>query len=120
MMMSAALRREAPPPPAHPNDFDQKRIERTLRDRQRYRYVVPTVMAVAGGYRIEAPCCSRNIDASGGVIDIALMLHRPDEDRWQLYFKDHTTGTWQAHSTYPRLVELLTVLNADPTREFWQ
>ena len=52
----------------HPNDLDRKRIERALAKRARYRYVLPRVLPEARGYRIESPCCSRNIDAEGGVI----------------------------------------------------
>ena len=61
---------------AHPNDFDRKRIERALKARKRYRYVTPRVAAVTDGYRIESPCCSRNIDPDGGVVDVALLLYR--------------------------------------------
>jgi len=119
MMTAAAVLRAPPPLEAHPNEFDLKRIERVLRDRQRYRYVVPTVTPVEGGYRVNAPCCSRNIDAGGGAIDIALLIHEADAV-WRLFAKDHVSGTWEAHSSYPRLVELLDVLNTDTTREFWQ
>ena len=49
-------------PFAHPNDLDRKRIERALKVRKRYRYVTPNVTTTVGGYRIESPCCSRNID----------------------------------------------------------
>jgi hypothetical protein len=50
---------------------DRKRIQRALTQRQRYRYVSPCVRKEADGYRIESPCCSRTVDQSGGVIDIA-------------------------------------------------
>ena len=33
---------------AHPNDFDQRRIERALKARKRYRYVTPSVVTVDG------------------------------------------------------------------------
>jgi Protein of unknown function (DUF3024) len=105
---------------AHPNDLDQKRIERVLKARKRYRYVSPSVAAVIGGYRIESPCCSRNIDPEGGVIDVALLLYDPDRANWQLFRKDHEKGTWEFHSTHNRLIELLDQLNADPERKFWQ
>jgi len=104
----------------HPNDFDRKRIERALKARKRYRYVSPSVAAVAGGYRIESPCCSRNVDADGGVVEVALLLFDETRAAWQLFRKDHTERTWQFHSSYGRLIELLEELNADPEREFWQ
>ena len=37
-------------------------IKRALRDRVRYRYVQPLVLQDGEGLRIQAPCCSRNVD----------------------------------------------------------
>jgi len=105
---------------AHPNEFDRKRIERALKTRQRYRYVSPLVAAVEGGYRIESPCCSRKIDATGGVIDVALLLHDADRAHWQLFRKDHTAKSWVLDGDHGRLIEALQRLNADPERIFWQ
>lgn len=105
---------------AHPNDFDRKRIERALKARKRYRYVTPRVAAVANGYRIESPRCSRNIDPDGGVVDVALLLYDAGGAAWQLFCKDHDNGTWEFHSNYDRLIELLERLNADSERKFWQ
>jgi hypothetical protein len=119
-MAGAVLEAAAMGRSAHPNDFDRKRIERALKLRARYRYVLPNVAAVAGGYRIESPCCSRNIDPDGGVIDVALLLHDAARASWQLFRKDHESGTWELDSIHGRLVELLDQLNADPERKFWQ
>jgi len=105
---------------AHPNDFDRRRIERALKARKRYRYVTPSVVAVTNGYRIEAPCCSRNIDPNGGIVDVALLLYDDDHAVWQLFRKDHKKATWEFDSNYHRLVELLDLLNVDPDRRFWQ
>lgn len=105
---------------AHPNDFDCKRIERALLARQRYRYVSPRVLAVAGGYRIESPCCSRNVDADGNVIDIAFIEYEAATKSWRLYCKDHAEGDWALENSYARLNEALARLNADPDRKFWQ
>lgn len=116
LMRSPAPVRQA----AHPNEFDRKRIERAIATRKRYRYVSPQVATVADGYRIESPCCSRNIDPEGRVIDIALMLYDAESEEWHLFRKDHARGTWELHSTYERLIELLDGLNADPERTFWQ
>ncbi|MGB8364077.1 MAG: hypothetical protein ACLQUZ_11800 [Rhizomicrobium sp.] len=110
-------------PPAgfpHPNDFDRRRIEKTLQARKRYRYVSPHVIATAGGYRIESPCRSRNIDPEGGVIDVALLLYRVDPPGWYLYWKEHARGEWHLDGSFTRLVELLERLNADKDRRFWQ
>lgn len=104
----------------HPNDLDRKRIERALKARKRYRYVVPSVRTTEGGYRIESPCCSRNIDKEGGVIDVALLQYDMEHGIWQLYRKDHGCGQWNFHSSYERLPELLELLNVDPERVFWQ
>jgi hypothetical protein len=105
---------------AHPNDLDRKRIERSLKARKRYRYVTPQVVTAIGGYRIESPCCSRNVDRDGGVVDVALLLHDPDSARWELFRKNHATGTWQLDTTHDRLPAALERLNADPERCFWQ
>ncbi len=110
----------APPRAAHPNDLDRKRIERALRNRKRYRYVSPTVSPISGGYAIASPCCSRNIDPEGGVVDVALLLYDPGAAVWQLFQKNHSTGAWALHSLHPRLPGLLELLNSDPDRTFWQ
>jgi len=107
-------------PFAHPNDLDRKRIERALKTRKRYRYVTPSVTTTVGGYRIESPCCSRNVDPDGGVVDVALLLHDADSARWELFRKDHSKGLWQLDSTYDRLPAALDRLNVDPERTFWQ
>ncbi|MDR3466614.1 MAG: hypothetical protein P4M07_11775 [Xanthobacteraceae bacterium] len=105
---------------AHPNELDRKRIERALRSRKRYRYVSPSVAPVTGGYRVESPCCSRNIDRDGGVIDVALLLHDPDSRHWRLFSKDHAGDDWRLHSTHERIAAALDALGEDPDRAFWQ
>jgi hypothetical protein len=119
-MQSAVLTATAIRPFAHPNDLDRKRIERALKTRKRYRYVTPHVATTIGGYRIESPCCSRNVDPDGGVVDVALLLHDPDSARWQLFRKDHEKSLWQLDSTHERLPLALERLNVDPERTFWQ
>lgn len=104
----------------HPNEFDLKRIERVISERQRYRYVSPEVCAVENGYEIRSPCCSRNIDKSGGVIDIARMEYLPQSGHWRLYSKMHVDGKWRFHAEYGTLSALLNELNLDPERRFWQ
>ena len=106
--------------PRQPNDLDRKRIERALRDRKRYRYVEPTVAPVNGGYHIASPCCSRNIDPDGGIVDVALLLFDSAAGGWQLFRKDHASDNWALHSLHPRLPGLLELLNSDPDRSFWQ
>jgi len=118
-MESMTLTRPTTRLPAHPNDMDFKRIENALKSRKRYRYVSPSVAKVTGGYRIESPCCSRNIDPDGGVIDVALLLHDVDRGAWQLFRKDHSNASWEIHSTHDRLIDLLQCLNADTERTFW-
>jgi hypothetical protein len=104
----------------HPNEVDQKRIERALGARARYRYVNPEVWAEEGGYRIQSPCCSRNIDKSGGVIDIARLEYMAESQAWRLYRKDHGRGEWQLYREFIALNALLQFLNQDPERIFWQ
>jgi hypothetical protein len=119
-MNAAVMRKVVVGLSAHPNELDRKRIERALKERKRYRYVSPDVRPVAGGYVIESPCCSRNIDAEGGVIDIALLHHEATSGTWQLFRKDHARGTWELHSVHRRLSAVTDELNADPERTFWQ
>lgn len=104
----------------HPNDVDRKRIERALEGRVRYRYVSPAVRAVEGGYRIESPCCSRNIDPSGGTIDIARLEYASESRCWRLYRKDHARCEWRLFGEFGGLNALLQILNQDPDRIFWQ
>ena len=104
----------------HPNELDLKRIERRISERQRYRYVSPEVFAVENGYEIRSPCCSRNIDKSGGTIDIARMEYMPETGQWRLYRKIHADGRWLFHAEYGTLASLLNELNLDPERRFWQ
>lgn len=106
--------------PRQPNDLDYKRIERALQSRRRYRYVTPILLRTANGYRVQSPCCSRNIDPDGGVIDIALLLFDEKKGNWRLLRKDHTLGVWELDSEYVRLAELLSYLNEDAERRFWQ
>jgi len=103
-----------------PNEFDRKRIERGLALRKRYRYVSPSVRLIGSGYLIVSPCCSRNVDPHGGLVDVALLIHIPGEVPWCLYRKEHSTHEWQLHSRHERLTELLGELNDDPRRQFWQ
>lgn len=106
--------------PAHPNDLDRKRIERALKSRKRYRYVEPRVLPVQDGYQINSPCCSRNIDKQGGIIDVALVCHDAANGMWKLFWKDHDKEAWELHSVHQRLNAALEELNADPERIFWQ
>ncbi len=104
----------------HPNDVDRKRIERALKHRKRYRYVTPEVRPIPNGYQIVSACCSRNIDAEGGVIDIARLEFHPPTRGWRLYRKEHETDQWVRHGDYRALTQILELLNEDPDRRFWQ
>jgi hypothetical protein len=109
----------AQPVSAHPNELDVRRIRRTLENRRRYRYVEPQVIGIAGGYRIESPCCSRNIDPAGGLIDIARLLQAPHNGQWLLQYRDHAQQCWVTHGFFPSLGAALAVLGEDPDRLFW-
>ncbi len=104
----------------HPNDVDRKRIERALAARERYRYVTPAVRPAEHGYRIESPCCSRKIDESGGTIDIARIEYVPELRPWRLYRRDHRQNDWEFYAAYATLAVLLSELNQDRRRVFWQ
>lgn len=106
------------PPAARVHEMDRVRIERALRQRVRYRYVQPQVQrADDSGWVITSPCCSRNIDPSGGVIDIAWV--EPVEGAWALYFKDHVHDRWVLHDESRHLQPLLDEICVDPMRVFW-
>jgi len=104
---------------AHPNQIDHKRIERALAQRERYRYVMPRVIAdeEEHGYRIESPCCSRNVEPQGGNIDIALLKYF--KPHWLLYRKDHIYSAWALHSVVDTLQAALGILLPDEERIFW-
>jgi hypothetical protein len=103
---------------AHPNEVDLRRISRLLKKRERYHYVSPSVEPVAGGYRIVSPCCSRNIDQAGGLIDIARIEW--EAGVWKLYSRDHARQQWLMHTQASRLDRLMDYLNEDSKRVFWQ
>lgn len=103
----------------HPNDVDRKRIQRALETRKRYRYVNPQVLPTVNGYHIVSPCCSRNIDTEGGVIDIGLLQYVPLCGTWSLYRMDHGASKWVLHAEEIRLSELLPQIIEDPQRVFW-
>lgn len=99
-------------------DFTLHRVERALRERVRYRYVRPRVWREGGWLRIDSPCCSRNVDPQGGVIDIA-RLGRTPTGIWRLESRDHAAGRWVAHTRSERLDELLDLVCIDSERVFW-
>ncbi len=103
-----------------PNEFDRKRVERALVARKRYRYVSPTVETVAGGYLVQSPNCSRNIDPQGGTIDIALLRYQGGPRPWWLFRRETETREWELRGAYAGLPELLDHLIRDPDREFWR
>lgn len=106
-------------PPIHPNDVDRRRILRLLKNRRRYRYVTPTVLPGPEGYIVRSPCCSRTVDHTGGIIDVAWLRFRSSHNVWHLYRRDHVTDAWVIQSAQPSLVEAVAELNADPARVFW-
>lgn len=118
--MAATAIKFTPIMPSHPNELDRKRIERALKSRKRYRYVEPLVEPTADGYHIKSPCCSRNIDKTGGIVDVALLCHDRVNGMWRLLWKDHGKGAWDLHSVHQRLTAALHELNLDPERIFWQ
>lgn len=107
-------------PAPHPNEFDLRRIERLLEQRVRYRYVSPVVQPIDGGYQVMSPCCSRNIDANGGMIDIARIEFIASTGEWRLCQRDHQHAVWKRYTDAPTLQQLVTCLNEDPMRVFWQ
>lgn len=100
-------------------DFVLPHLRRALRSRTRYRYVRPRVRREGEHFRIEAPCCSRNIDPAGGVIDIALITPLPDGAGWQIHARDHAGGGWVPQGQSAQLGDLMQLLCTDPQRRFW-
>lgn len=119
-MNAAVMKRTVAGLNAHPNEVDRKRIECALGSRRRYRYVSPSVKPIKGGYLIESPCCSRDIDKDGRVIDVAFIHHDAVCGLWKLFWKHHARGIWQFHSVHQRLSAATDELNADLDRVFWQ
>jgi hypothetical protein len=120
MSMTATTQQiDTSPACPHPNEVDCKRIERALAERERYRYVSPRVYPIYNGYRVESPCCSRNIDKEGGVIDIAQIEYLPAMGMWRLYRKDHSEDRWESYAAMNTLWDILDVLKGDPLRMFW-
>jgi hypothetical protein len=97
-------------------DLAYRRVVRALRARRRYRYVKPEVRRQDAGFVVVSPCCSRNVDAAGGVIDIAWI--ECTDAAWRLHHRDHAAQRWSccAEGPLPRLLDLLC---ADPDRLFW-
>lgn len=117
--MIAMSSQSAPQAPqlAKVHDLTARRIERALARRQRYRYVQPVVRAHERGWVIASPCCSRNVDPSGGEIPIAWL--EPHADGWSLYRRHHADSSWVLHSQAPWLAELLDIVCSDGSRVFW-
>ncbi|MDD5029671.1 MAG: hypothetical protein PHH58_09250 [Rhodoferax sp.] len=103
---------------AQVSDLTQHRLARALRQRVRYRYVKPRVSREDGGFRIQSPCCSRKVDAKGGMIDIALLVPH-DASRWCLCSRDHASQTWIPRVQNEALDTVLDYLCRDSERQFW-
>lgn len=96
---------------------DSVRILDALRERVRYRYVQPVVLPVGAGWKVVSPCCSRNVDDEGGVIDIAWL--EPTTLGWRLHSRDHAAQRWVVQAEASEMSELLDMLCLDSQRVFW-
>lgn len=96
---------------------DAVRILDALRQRVRYRYVQPVVVPAQAGWHVVSPCCSRNVDRDGGVIDIAWL--EPAAHGWRLHSRDHAAQRWVLRAEGDELGEVLDLLCLDPQRVFW-
>jgi hypothetical protein len=99
-------------------DLTLHRMQRALRERLRYRYVQPQVLREGDCFRIQSPCCSRNVDPEGGLIDIALLIPNGPAS-WSLCSRDHANQAWVAQLRDQRLDTLLEALCVDDARQFW-
>ena len=107
-----------------PRDLTLHRLQRALKERVRYRYVQPKVLPDGGGYRVESPCCSRNVDPTGGTIAIALLMPPaadPDGGArgWTLCARDHANQRWATRHEAEQVELLLDLLCVDSERQFW-
>lgn len=117
-----------PPAAVQLLDLTRLRLERALVQRVRYRYVQPRVLREGEAFRVESPCCSRNVDPTGGVIDIALLQPCSSSDGgtgttrpqgWRLHARDHARAAWVLRHEGAPLDELLDLLCVDADRVFW-
>lgn len=99
-------------------DLTLHRMQRALRERVRYRYVQPQILREGDCFRIQSPCCSRNVDSSGGLIDIALLIPN-GANSWSLCSRDHANQTWVAQLRGQPIDALLDALCVDDARQFW-
>lgn len=99
-------------------DLASARIERALTQRVRYRYVKPSVQREGEAYLITSPCCSRNVDPEGGVINIA-RIEPLEGGGWLLCSHDHASQQWVQHDEAPHMQPLLDEVCLDPARVFW-
>lgn len=99
-------------------DLTLHRMQRALRERVRYRYVQPQILREGDCFRIQSPCCSRNVDPSGGLIDIALLIPN-GPNSWSLCSRDHANQTWVAQLRDQPIDALLDALCVDDARQFW-
>lgn len=133
--MNAAMRVQGQDAPGQVLDFIRPRLENALRQRKRYRYVHPEVLHEGPYFRVQSPCCSRNVDKDGGLIDIALLappeapcpehalqpehLPAPEAGQWRVYARNHRAATWVLQHSSTHLQALLTLMCQDPQRVFW-
>lgn len=103
--------------PAALFDDTMVRILGALQERVRYRYVQPVVVPAARGWKIVSPCCSRNVDPHGGIIDVAWL--EPWMGGWRLHARDHRLQRWVPHSEAAELAPLLDQICVDSERVFW-
>jgi hypothetical protein len=115
------------------SDFMIHRVARALRERVRYRYVAPRVLREGESFRIQSPCCSRNVDPSGGLIDIALLTPGvagvsgagvasgtgSTAGLWSLSARDHANSAWRVCLQGEPLDTVLDALCVDSERQFW-
>lgn len=99
-------------------DLIATRITRAIEQRARYRYVRPHVVRDADGWTVVSPNCSRNIDPTGGEIDIARFLPLPG-GRWRVHARDHAAGQWKVQGESCTFDEALAAVCTDPSRVFW-
>ncbi len=99
-------------------DLVAARITRAIEHRARYRYVRPHVVREGDGWKIVSPNCSRNVDPTGGEIDIAWFVPLSG-GRWRVHTRDHAAGEWRVQGEPGSFDEALSAVCADPSRVFW-
>ena len=107
-----------PPGPGNVISLEAARILAGLQARVRYRYVRPRIEREGEGWKVVSPNCSRNVDRTGGEIDIA-WFQPAGAGRWLLHARDHAAQAWRPVAGTTSLAAAVGLLCDDDDRVYW-